>query len=184
MADSKEVNPFTGKNMASMPTVSRGLAKHLQRQDAKKRSQADSSSGMVDIEEEADPSASQPQKFIILAGWTSKTSVTGRRSEVWLLVAVPDGRLCKACGESDESSDPLVATEFRAWFYPPVPGKNGDPPRNAGKICFYCGRLHNIRYCVTFKDTKSWVLTLAPGSQAMKLFKERLDNLIKLGACQ
>lgn len=96
MADSKEVNPFTGKNMASMPAVSRGLAKHLERQDAKKRSQADSSSGMVDIEEEADPSASQPQKFIILAGGASKTSVTGRRSEAWLLVAVPDGRLCKA----------------------------------------------------------------------------------------
>lgn len=72
-----------------------------------------------------------------------------------------------------------MATEFRAWFYPPVPGKNGGPPRNAGKICFYCGRLHNIRYSVTFKDTKSWVLTLIPESKAMKLFKERLDNLIK-----
>ena len=176
MADSKDaprpaVNPFTGKMLEGhMPQIRSSIAKEL-----KKRPLAESEGSFP--EHVADPSSEAPEKFIILAGGVTQTS-RSKKSLAWAIVAVPDGRMCKACWQLDDSPDPVYPDQFRGWLYPPLPGKDGGPPRNQGKMCVYCGRLYDCRYVGVFSDTKSWVATLKAGSKERELFLQRLERLI------
>jgi hypothetical protein len=63
----------------------------------------------------------------------------------------PDGRMCCACGNTDDSEDPVDkacgvlredgSVPFRKWGLPPT-----EEGKTQGRLCWYCLRVFNGRY--------------------------------------
>ena len=100
----------------------------------------------------------------------------------WLLelAAVPDGRECKLCFQSDESQDPIHKQRCRRWGFAP----KGDPPRNQGSICFVCMKTYKARFLIRFKTFKLLLEAIAEDNEVKEEFeclaKFCLDLLIKV----
>lgn len=97
------------------------------------------------------------------------------------LVAVPDGRCCRLCQESDDSADPTAPSEFRAWGYPVKPPLAGSdaPPTNQGLICFYCLRVYNARFSIQYPTVKALVEALGKSEELLQQFRSYLAECVR-----